>query len=167
MQHPPPAARAFLIDTSEDAAPRGPRVRLANFGFAVVGSDDPNDVAAAGALARAARADCAALGLALAELFFQSLSLEGPGPRTEAAALRRLLYDVFARDWTALIAFCDAEPAWAPAVALLSAGRDAGWRLLAALLDDDTYSADARTVTAPAGALMRMALEPDGAGWRP
>jgi hypothetical protein len=163
------AGRALLLSTADDTAPRGAAVRLANFGFAVVGgaaaaaaapppSYDPDDPDAAvddpaAALAVAARADCSALGLALAELVFDALSLEGPGPRTGADALRRLFFDIFARDWGAIANFCAEEPAWAPAVALLGARGGAGWALLAALLDDETYSADADAVAAAAAAL--------------
>jgi hypothetical protein len=90
------AGRALLLNTADDTALRGAAVRLANFGFAVMGgaaaaaaapppSYDPDDPDAAvddpaAALAAAARADCSALGLALAELFFDALSLEGAGP---------------------------------------------------------------------------------------
>ncbi len=143
-------------------------MRLANFGFAVTGaapaasdasssSDNAEAAEAASvALAEAARGDCRALGLAIAELVFSALSLEGPGERTSAEALGRLLLDVFAGDVAAAAAFAQEEPAWAPACALLSAGDGAGWRLVAALLDQRTYSADADDVAAAADAFLQV-----------
>ena len=130
-------------------------MRLANFGFAVTGDSPSNadEDAAAEDLASAAQRDCRALGGALAELIFSALSREGPTPRTGADALRRTFVDVFARDWAAVAAFCGEEPAWAPACGLLAASGGAGWALLAALFDDDTYSADADGVLAAAAAL--------------
>ena len=137
-------------------------MRLANFGFAVVGAGSPAaadaeaaEVAAA-ALAEAARGDCRALGLAIAELVFAALSLEGPSERTSAAALGRLMLDVFAGDVAAAAAFAQEEPAWAPPCALLAAGQGAGWRLVSALVDPRTYSADADEVSAVADAFLEV-----------
>ncbi len=162
-------ARALLLSTADDASPNGATVRLANFGFSVVGGptaaprqsadrDTPDADAeaaddAAAALAAAAQSDCRALGLALAELVFAALSLEGPGPRTAAPALARIFDDIFARDWRAIAAFCAEEPAWGPPCALLGARGGAGWALLAALTEEDTYSADAPRVLAAAAQL--------------
>lgn len=163
-------ARALLLSTADDAAPGGPGVRLANFGFAVTGaaatapqqaaarsdddgdgSDDDDDAAAA--LAEAARSDCRALGLAV----FSPLSLEGSqSERTSAAALGRLVLDVFGGDVAAASAFAAEEGAWGPPCALLAAGDAAGWRLVAALLDDRTYSADAEEVAAAAAAFLQV-----------
>lgn len=137
-------------------------MRLANFGFAVTGaasgasSSSDDTEAATAALAEAARGDCRALGLAIAELVFSALSLEGPGERTSAEALGRLLLDVFAGDVAAGAAFAQEEPAWAPACALLAAADGAGWRLVAALLDQRTYSADADDVAAAAEAFLQV-----------
>lgn len=149
-------------------------MRLANFGFAVTGaaptasrqaaarSDDDDggadgDDDAATALAEAARSDCRALGLAVLELVFSSLSLEGAqSERTSAAALGRLVLDVFAGDVAAASAFAAEEGAWGPPCALLAAGDAAGWRLVAALLDERTYSADADEVAAAAAALLQV-----------
>ena len=143
-------------------------MRLANFGFAVTGATPPDTgiasssdnaeaaEAASAALAEAARGDCRSLGLAIAELVFSALSLEGPGERTSAEALGRLLLDVFAGDVAAASAFAQEEPAWAPACALLSAADGAGWRLIAALLDQRTYSADADDVADAAEAFLQV-----------
>ena len=135
---------------------------MANFGFAVVGAATPaaEDAeaaeSAAAALAEAARGDCRALGIAIVELVFAALSLEGPGERTSAAALGRLVLDVFSGDVAAAAAFAQEEPAWAPPCALLAAGQGAGWSLVSALIDSRTYSADADEVTAAADAFLEV-----------
>jgi hypothetical protein len=148
------AGRALLLSTADDASPSGPSVRLANFGFSLVGDGSARANASPEDLAASARADCRALGLALAELLFGALSLEGPGPRTSAEALQRVFFDIFSRDWGAIASFCAEEAAWAPPCALLSARNGAGWALLAALLDDETYSADAERVLSAAAELL-------------
>ena len=164
-------ASCILLSTQEDAAaqlaPDGTRgslapvVRLSNLGFACVGHTN-SDAEALMVLADVAQADCRALGCAIAECVFSALSSEGPGPRTSAAALRRLFDDIFQREWDAILAFCTEEPAWSEPCALLARGGGAGWALIAALWDDGTYSGDAQTVIQAREAWL-AAVEADGA----
>ena len=48
-------------------------------------------------------------------------------PRADQDTLKRLYDDLFDCDVLRLRDYCDAEPAWAPAVALLDAQGSAGW----------------------------------------
>jgi len=177
-------SRCFLIENAQGrggaagAAASRLVVRVANFGFAVVGSDDEAQSAdEQQALADAAQRDCVALGVSIAEAVFGALStevrriqracdgrvlslphiyttrcalcLQGPGPRTSGDAMRRLFIDIFARDWAAIQSYCADEPAWTAAVDAL---QPSGWALLQALLEVDTYSGDDSRVTAAASA---------------
>jgi len=152
----------FLFSTLDEAAYSAgdaplPLVRLSNLGCSVVGFGPGGDADADGMdraeeLAEAAQRDCRALAACIASLIFTALgggAGGGAGGRASAAAMRRLFLDVFAGDWAAARAYCEADADWEQACSLLSAEREAGWNgwaLLALLLDGETYSADAQTI---------------------
>jgi hypothetical protein len=64
--------------------------------------------------------------------------------------MRRLLLDIFAGDVGGLRSFCEADGEWEQACRLLACEAAPGWNgwaLLAMLVDGETFSADAQTLT--------------------
>ena len=121
-------------------------LKLNDLGFATFGSaltqDDLDEAISRGApnafgvIPMLALDDLEALGYALLEMVLTSF--QPPDERTvelDALKLKRQVEDLFSLDVAGgFREYADAEPALAPAVALLDRGSRAGWRLIEALI---------------------------------
>jgi serine/threonine protein kinase len=142
------SGHSLLVNTVEDRLASSLEVKIRDFGFAKSVSDL---LTTSDELAKARRAgaetpaeisayfmsgDIYDLGYAFCELIFGSLAAASSAPPPDASQdrFKSLFEDTFELSTERFRDYCDAEPAWEPAVRFLDLADRAGWTILRAML---------------------------------
>lgn len=141
------SSNSLLLNTVEERLASSLEVKIRDFGFAkslseiVTMSDELSKANKAGATSPSdisayfLSGDIYDMGYSFCELIFSSLTVvDGPVPDASQDRFKALFEDTFELSTDAFREYCQAEPAWEPAVRFLDSCEGAGWDLLRVML---------------------------------